>query len=271
MEGAASAPLAGLRLKRLRDAHNLAGMADFCPSEMLAQLRAQVEAAPPDRPRIERIDLGGRSFWIKRVERPSWRMRLQKGNPRKGFEAERLALHDLGAAGAPVPPIWLEGRDYLVVPDCGRAVAAVLRHDPDPAARAAALRAAGRALGRLHALGFSHGRPSPKDMCLTGGAVTLIDFERYRRRLNTPDGHARDLVVFAFNTLVNALDDGPEVHDALAGHAETAPPGIWPLAQTWCRRMAWAKWLSRAAELRPEDRAREIRAIPRTLELFRHE
>ena len=101
------------------------------------------------------------------------------------------------------------------------------------------------------------------------GRVTLVDFENFRPRLNTPEGHARDLVVFVFNVLVNAPDDAPEVRDALAGHGETAPPEIWPLARAWCRRMAWAGWLTwPVRRLSGTGRAREFKAVPRTLALF---
>lgn len=244
-------------------------MTGCCPPDLVTELTARAEAAGQRAPRIERLTLAGRDFWVKRVERPGLRMRLQKGDPRRGFEAERRALHRLRAAGAPVPPICAEGPTFFVTPDCGGIVAMVQRTNPDPAARSAALRAAGQALGRLHALGFSHGRPSPKDMCLKDGVVTLVDFENHRTRLDSPKGQARDLVVFVFNTLTNALEDGPEVHDALTGYSETAPPDIWPLAQAWCRRMAWADWLTRPIQRLPEGRAREFKAIPRTLALFR--
>lgn len=242
-------------------------MPPICPPDLTEELRARVAALDARGPHIRCLEIAGQGFWVKRPERPSLRMRLQKGSPARAFAAERQALHDLNAAGAPVPPVCLEGADFVVVPDCGVIVANILRADPDRVARAAALYEAGRTLGRLHALGFSHGRPSPKDMCLRGGTVTLIDFERYRRRLNTPRGHARDLVVFAFNVLVNALDDGPEVADALAGYRETAPGTIWPLAQATARRMIWIDWLTRPVQ-RLEGRAREFKAIPRTRALF---
>ena len=243
-------------------------MLPTCPPDLTDALEARVRELDPQGPHIRRIEVGGRAFWVKRAERPGLRMRLQKGSPARAFAAERQALHELNAAGAPVPPVCLEGADFVVVPDCGSIVAAVQRGEPDPGVRAAVLREAGRTLGRLHALGFSHGRPSPKDMCLAGGTVTLIDFERYRTRLNRPSGHARDLVVFAFNVLVNALDDGPEVADALAGYRETAPGEIWPLAQALARRLAWVDWLTRPVQ-RLEGRAREFKAIPRTRDLFR--
>ncbi|MFV0513355.1 MAG: phosphotransferase [Jhaorihella sp.] len=241
-----------------------------CPPELIAGLTEQAQAGGADTPRIERLELAGRVFWVKRVERPGLRMRVQKGDPRRALGAERRALHVLHAAGAPVPPVCAEGPGFFVTPDCGRSVAMIQRGGGDPAGRAAALREAGRTLGRLHALGFSHGRPSPKDMCLHEGRVTLVDFENFRPRLNTPEGHARDLVVFVFNVLVNAPDDAPEVHDALAGHGETAPPGIRPLASAWCRRMAWAGWLTwPVRRFSGAGRAREFKAIPRTLALFR--
>ena len=52
----------------------------------------------PDR-RVRPVDLpDGRRFWLKRVERMGLVLRLQKGDPKERFEAERQGLHVLGAA-----------------------------------------------------------------------------------------------------------------------------------------------------------------------------
>lgn len=237
-----------------------------CPPAVLDALSDR-GAAPG--PHIERLELEGGIYWIKRPERPGLRMRIQKGDPIRAFETDRQALHRLGAAGAPVPPILAEGPDWYAMPDCGGSIGLLQRVSPDAAERAEAVRLAGRALGRLHRLGFSHGRPSTKDMCLRDGVVTLIDFERFRDGLNTPRGQARDLVVFAFNVLANAAGDGPEIAAALQGYRETGPLETWPLARAWCRRMVWVDWLTKPVQMRPGRKGREFKLIPRTLALFR--
>ncbi|WP_197917745.1 hypothetical protein [Thiosulfatihalobacter marinus] len=219
-------------------------------------------------PRIERIEIGSRAFWIKRPERLNWRFRLQKGNPRAAFERERIALREMNAARAPVPDLCAEGADYIVLPDCGTDLRHLLHFEDDTMRRRALLLDAAGTLGRFHALGFSHGRPSPKDMCLSENGFVLLDFERYRHRNNTLRGHARDLVVFAFNVLAHSPNATEALPDALAAYRERAPAGTWELAQQWCGRMRWAEWVTKPVQWRRGKHGREFKAIPHLFDLF---
>ncbi|MEP2531572.1 hypothetical protein [Shimia sp.] len=219
-------------------------------------------------PRIERVEVGEHVYWIKRPERLNWRFRIQKGDPRAAFERERLAFHEMNAAHAPVPVLCVEGDDYLVLPDSGMDLRTLLQFESSATVRRDVLLKAGRALGQFHSLGFSHGRPSPKDMCLSGDEILLLDFERYKRANNTPKGHARDLVVFAFNVTAHSpimYDDMPDVLDV---YRQEAPDGTWELAQVWCRRVRWAEGLTKPAQWRKGNRGREFKAIPRLFDLF---
>ncbi len=230
---------------------------------MLAESKAAESA-----PRIERVEAGGRVFWIKRPERLNWRFRLQKGNPRDSFERERTALREMNATGAPVPDLCAEGADYIVLPDCGSDLRHLLHFEEDSMRRRALLLDAAGTLGRFHALGFSHGRPSPKDMCLSENGFVLLDFERYRHRNNTLRGHARDLVVFAFNVLAHSPNTTEALPDALAAYREHAPAGTWELAQQWCSRMRWAEWVTKPVQWRRGKHGREFKAIPSLFDLF---
>ena len=70
--------------------------------------------------RVRPLDLfDGRRFWLKRVERLSGRLRLQKGDPAKAFAAERKGLRALAAAGLPGAGVVAEGPDWGVMPDAG--------------------------------------------------------------------------------------------------------------------------------------------------------
>ncbi|SFM74335.1 phosphotransferase [Shimia aestuarii] len=220
-------------------------------------------------PRIERVELEGRVYWIKRPEVLSWRYRLQKGDPRAAFERERRAFHEMNAVNAPVPRIQAEGPDFLVLPDCGTDLRRRFRDEDDDGKRKALLCDAAQALGRFHTLGFTHGRPSPKDMCLAKDGILMLDFERYREENNTPRGHARDLVVFAFNVIAYSPRAKQDLPEAMQTYRENAPDGTWELAQEWLARLRWVSWLAIPGQWRRGKKGKEFKAVPQLFELFR--
>jgi tRNA A-37 threonylcarbamoyl transferase component Bud32 len=224
-------------------------------------------AATPDR--IQRLEHRGQFLWVKREERLSLRMRLQKGATASAFERERAALHRLAEADVPVPPILAEGADFFVTPDSGPSLEAILRQGLGTVEeRLAAFRAAAGALAGFHAKHLSHGRPSLKDICWQDGRVTFIDFENFSDRLNTPAGHAQDVVKFFFNGLSVAGGPVPELDAARDAYRAADPGGIWEGARAVARRMRWLDWLTRPVQMRRDGKAREFKAIPLTLDFF---
>ena len=79
-----------------------------------SSLDSIIDAALAEPPlRVRRLDLpDGRRFWLKRVERLSGLLRLQKGNPIRTFERERAGLAALAAAGLPVADVVADGPDW---------------------------------------------------------------------------------------------------------------------------------------------------------------
>jgi tRNA A-37 threonylcarbamoyl transferase component Bud32 len=230
---------------------------------MLVETRAREGAA-----RVERVTTDKGIFWIKRPENPSWRYRLQKGDPRNAFERERTGFHDLNGAQAPAPRLVAEGPDFLVLPDCGPNLRQRLATQQDAGIRRDLLMDAARSLGALHGLGFAHGRPSPKDMCRSGEQELLLDFERYDRRNNTLKGQARDLVIWVFNVAAMSPQMRDDLPEALDVHSENAPSGVRGAAEDLCRKLVWANWLTKPIQMRSGNKAREFKAIPVVLDLF---
>ena len=69
------------------------------PDPELEESLQRALAEPSER--VRRLELAdGRRFWLKRVERLSGRLRLQKGYPARAFAAERKGLRELAAAAA---------------------------------------------------------------------------------------------------------------------------------------------------------------------------
>jgi tRNA A-37 threonylcarbamoyl transferase component Bud32 len=221
-------------------------------------------AAPPRR--VRRVELpDGRRFWLKRVERLSGRLRLQKGDPAKAFAAEREGLRALAAAGLPVAGVAAEGPDWVLMPDAGPVLPEVVR-DPgrSEAEKLRAFEAAGRVLGRLHWAGMAHGRPAVRDVCWDGAEARFIDLERFRRTGRAGFWQAADVVMFAQTAFTLWPEEPRWLDAALGAYAVSAPEGAVAAVRRQVRWLAPVGWLAAGlARVRPASR--ELRAVGLTL------
>jgi tRNA A-37 threonylcarbamoyl transferase component Bud32 len=224
--------------------------------------------------RVQMIDFpDGRRFWLKRMERVSWRMRLQKGNPRTAFEAELTGLQVLGDAGLPVAPIALQGPEYVVMPDVGRTLHAIVS---DPSVRvtelAQAFAQAGLSLARLHQAGFVHGRPAVRDICWDGTVARFIDLERFRASRQAQLYQAIDVVMLVQTIATARLENsagGQVAMDAALTSYRMAAPQL--TLRTLRRLLPWLSPLAALASLvaRIKPAAREFRAVRPALQDLR--
>jgi tRNA A-37 threonylcarbamoyl transferase component Bud32 len=231
------------------------------------ELETHVKAALADPPsRVRRVDLpDGRRFWLKRVERLSGRLRLQKGDPERAFAAERAGLRALAEAGLPVAGVAAEGPGWMLMPDAGPVLPEVVA-DParSEAEKLQALAQAGRALGLLHWAGMVHGRPAVRDICWDGREARFIDLERFRPARRGGLWQAADVVMFAQTAFTRWPEHGRWLEAALAAYAVNAPDGAMARVRRlagWLRPLGWlAAGLTR---LKPQSR--ELRAVGLTL------
>jgi tRNA A-37 threonylcarbamoyl transferase component Bud32 len=234
------------------------------PEDILQQ-RVKAALAEPAR-RVRAVDLpDGRRFWLKRVERLSGRLRLQKGDPGRAFAAEREGLRAFTEAGLPVARVALEGPDWMLLPDAGlvlpRVVADPARSDQE---KLAAFAQAGRALGLLHWAGMVHGRPAVRDICWDGQEARFIDLERFRLGRRGGLWQAVDVVMFAQTAVTHWPEDRRWLDAALDAYAANAPEGAMERVGRLASWLAPLGWLARAlARARPGSR--ELRAVGLTL------
>lgn len=219
------------------------------------------------RRRITRLDWQGHTVWLKRPEAPrSLRWRLQKGDPARAFRREAEGLRALAAAGVPVPEVLDAGPDFLFLADAGPTLAALMADPARPEAGiAAAVTAAARALGRLHAGGLAHGRPYLRDLCWNGARITLIDFERHRPRASgLRQGY--DLVLFLASLLADPRGQSHLAAAVAAWHGQ-APASAWRGARVW---MALIRPLGPLARrfVRKRPGNREVAGYVRLLEAW---
>ncbi len=218
--------------------------------------------------RIERTVVSGQAGWVKRVERVGLRLRLQKGDPRRLFEAERRAYLSLQDAHLPFPKVLAEGPDHFVLADAGPTLRSLLRASGSEAPEVrTALVAAATSLARLHGAGHSHGRPNLCDICWKDGQITFIDLEKYRPRHNTPGGHVWDLLIFFFDLCAETGRIDAAVLAARDAYRAADTKGIWPAAVRRMRLLRPAlkmvAWLTR-----PLRHKRDFRAIAPLMALF---
>jgi tRNA A-37 threonylcarbamoyl transferase component Bud32 len=238
------------------------------PDQELERSLQAMLADPPRR--VQRLELpDGRRFWLKRVERLQGRLRLQKGDPTRAFAAEREGLRALAAKGLPVAEVAREGPDWVLMPDAGPVLPAMVADVArSEAEKLAAFGKAGQALGRLHWAGLVHGRPAVRDICWDGNEARFIDLERFRRGRRGGLWQAVDVVMFAQTAFTLWPDDGRWLDAALETYAVNAPDG----AMARAARLVWwlgpLGWLARAlSALRPTSR--ELRAVDLTLKRLR--
>lgn len=218
-----------------------------------APLQAAVQAAlaGPHR-RITGIDLpDGRKVWLKRAERLSGRMRLQKGHGAKGFAREQAGLQVLGGLGLPVPPVLAQGPDWFVTPDLGPTLRHLMWTDPDIPKLTPIFAAAGTALAQLHLHSFRHGRPAIRDICWNGTAVHFIDLERFSSVKSDPRGLALDLMIFVHSLMGDGLrtpQTAPALQEAAIAAYRALAPGIWAQARVTAGWLGWLPPLARLAK-----------------------
>ncbi len=239
------------------------------PPHPLPDISARLAAAARSSEcRIERVEVGGQIYWIKRVEQLSGLMRWQKGDPARALERERNALRALAGCGLPVPVLAAEGPDFIATADSGQSLDRMFA-DPavPPMMRRDAFAAAGAALAAFHRAGHVHGRPSPRDFCWRDGQITLIDLERCAPNSGSRRRLRNDAVILVFNLYALCRGETAEVSAAIDAYRAGAPDGLWQAAARLCRRLRWIDPLTRPLQRR-KTRHGEFQAIPLTLARF---
>lgn len=218
--------------------------------------------------RVKRLEGPWGTAWLKRIERLSLRLRLQKGDPRRAVEAECAGLRILAEAGVPVPEVLAAGRDWFAVADAGPTLSSLLS-GPETAARARAeaLPAVGRAFARLHGAGYAHGRPVLRDLCWDGRTLRFIDLERFRPGQSGDRTKAIDFLCLAQSTFTRFLGAEGEaiLAPVIAAYEQAGGSGaVLSAAAALGFWLAPLGWLARlAAALRPQSR--EAAAVAPTL------
>jgi hypothetical protein len=215
--------------------------------------------------RAQPLDLPTGRVWLKRAERLSGRMRLQKGDGAKGFAREVAGLHLLNHLNLPAAPVLAEGPDWVVTPDLGPTLRELMWHDAHDLTPV--FTAAGTALANLHLASYRHGRPAIRDLCWNGQAIHFIDLERFSPVKSDPRGLAIDLMIFVHSLYADSLlapEKAPALREAAIRAYRALAPGIWAQARVTA---GWLGWLPTITRLRPNSR--DWQALAPTLARFK--
>ncbi|MDA9155823.1 hypothetical protein N9N95_02570 [Methylophilaceae bacterium] len=159
--------------------------------------------------RTSTFEYEGQMYWLKQKEPPSLIKSLLMKNASKSLVKEKTVLKKLSKQGVLVPEVINFGEDYLVLSDVGDAIINIIekRHAYYPnnhpkfhvngtPSKEKILTKASIALAKLHKIGYAHGRPSIKDICLKNNKIYFIDFEENQLDKNINKQQMRDLLIF---------------------------------------------------------------------------
>ncbi len=238
-----------------------------------------------DKRRIHNFRFQTREYWLKQQEtpRPAWLnwigllLTRATNNPlylpaidsgKDSVNSEAMRLLHLGARGMPVPPVVARGDGWFLIPGMGTAIRDLLRNPASPESfrQQLMIQAAG-ALGRLHAGGFWHGKPTLRDMIWDGEQIWYVDFEEDPGAMLSPDQCMVRDCMFMLYSLCRYLDPGdPVLQDALDAYRDAAPVHVWHGAQTLARGMNFSFYVCSTLRRLP---IRDIRQTHAMLSLLR--
>jgi len=212
---------------------------------------------------ILRLDIDGRTVWLKRHDGGRRRVRLaalglvarglrlpalRPPRRRIGDDAcriEQRRLRELATHGVAVPEVLSCGNGYLLLSDMGCSMAAELSSVPAPL-RAQLIEAAAWQLARVHAFGGYVGQPMARNMTVNPDGIGFIDLEEDPGEvMPLLQAQTRDWLLFAagfahyasdadwFASLLGrVLAQQPQIADELARTARRLRP-----VEFACQRM----------------------------------
>lgn len=193
-------------------------------------------------PRVERLQLDGRTVWRKRysAQGRGLRMALLRWVARRigsvallppapldadaACATERGMIERLHALGARVPEIIDAGSRELVLSDIGPTLAATCRTTQSADEREALLAAGFAALSDVHARGGYLAQAFSRNLTILDGRVGFIDLEQDPATIMPiAAAQARDTLFYVYSTARFLADDPTCYQRLLAAHLADAP------------------------------------------------
>lgn len=236
---------------------------DMPKAPISPQMKAAIaRRASQGQGRIERIEIEGCVFWIKRSEGDktkywywlqaflSWALAcdlLRPAASRGGSSALERDAHKLAlfrAAGFHVPDLVHAAPGVLVASHIGTSLQDLRGSGEVSKEKMVSLFAkAAEALGRLHAAGLAHGRPLLRDLTWDGERIGFLDLEEQPETvMPLAAAQARDLVLF-FVQLARTKQDAPMLPQIFKAYHPYLSPAVREQLALFFRRVSGLIWL----------------------------
>ena len=198
----------------------------------------------------------GQIYWLKQKESLSLIKHLLMRNASKSLIKEKTVLKKLSEQGIPVPDVIDFGENYLILSDVGDAVINIIekRHTYYPnnhpkfhikgnPQKEKILTKASTALAKLHKMGYAHGRPSIKDICLKNNKIYFIDFEENQLDKNIHKQQTRDLLIFIHSLYRFFGIKNESIKKIIKIYQQNGGGEVWTRANKKMQTWIWLRYL----------------------------
>jgi len=206
--------------------------------------------------RTSTFEYKGQMYWLKQKESLSLIKLLLIRNASKSLIKERIVLKKLSKKGIPVPDVIDFGEDYLVLSDVGDAVINIIEkrqtyysnnhpkfHVNGTPSKEKILTKASRALAKLHKMGYAHGRPSIKDICLKNNKIYFIDFEENQLNKNINKQQTRDLLIFIHSLYRFFGVKNKSIKNIIKTYQQKGGDKVWSRTNKKMQTWIWLRYL----------------------------
>lgn len=235
---------------------------DRVPPSFVDYLRQRVLAVLPIEPgRIFRLDIGGRTVWIKRavvnkhrvwhrwqrcaatlLRSPLLAMTADTAGP-SALAREARIIAALRAKGAAVPDVLLAEPEWLVLGDLGPSLDAQINQAQTRETAEMLVRSGAEALARLHTMGAWHGNPLTRNIAGPADRLAFLDFEEDpARHMSVAHCQTRDVLFYVFSVGRYAKRHPALQAVALRAYLKQAKPEVVARLHGVSRMLAPVAW-----------------------------
>jgi tRNA A-37 threonylcarbamoyl transferase component Bud32 len=198
----------------------------------------------------------GKMYWLKQQESNSFIKNLLFRNSSKNLIKEKIVLEKLSKQGIPVPDVINFGKDYLILSDVGDAIINIIErrhsyysnshpkfHLNGAPLKEKILTKASIALAKLHKMGYAHGRPSIKDICMKNNKIYFIDFEENKLDQNINKQQTRDLLIFIHSLYRFFGVKNESIKNIIKIYQQNGGDKVWARTNKKMQTWIWLRYL----------------------------
>ena len=186
----------------------------------------------------------GKRYWLKQTESSSIVKYLLMMDSSANLKKEKLVLKKFTQLKIPVPTVVDSGESYLVLSDVGDNILYLLENkNLTHSEKLKVLIKTSTALAKLHEKGYSHGRPSIKDICLKNNKIYFIDFEENQLGKNINQQQIRDLLIFIHSLYRFFGINNESIKKIIKAYKQNGGDKVWARTKKKMQTWIWLRYL----------------------------